>query len=203
MGDPHIHVSQSDTTLSASEGDINGILFSLAGNISGTQVTFTIVGNGITPGIGNATTNYIGTLSGDNITGNFSGFGSWSYPDANGNLITETATWTGTFTVTIEQTAVIDKILGIKKPGLIIGIIGTNFGDTQSDSMVHIGRKTFDSSSPRIKFWTDTEIRIRLPNYQCGWFKGRDYRYRRVWVTVDGVDSNKKRIKILKPSTCP
>jgi hypothetical protein len=96
----------------------------------------------------------------------------------------------------------IDKILGVKEPRLIVGIIGTNFGDTQGDSVVHIGPRIFDSSSPRIKLWSDSKIRIRLPKYQCGWFKGEGYRYRKVWVTVDGVDSNKKRIKVLKPSTC-
>jgi hypothetical protein len=96
----------------------------------------------------------------------------------------------------------IDKILGVKEPGLIVRLIGTNFGDTQDNSIVHIGPKVFDSSSLRIKLWSDTKIKIKLPNYQCGWFKGKDFRYRKVWVTVDGVDSNKKRIKVLIPSTC-
>jgi YD repeat-containing protein len=102
----------------------------------------------------------------------------------------------------VEQGPIINKIRGVKKPGLIVRIIGTNFGDTQGNSVVHIGPKTFNSSSPRIKLWSDTKIRIRLPNYQCGWFKGQDYKYIRVWVIVDGVDSNKKRIKVLKPASC-
>jgi hypothetical protein len=96
----------------------------------------------------------------------------------------------------------IDKILGVKEPGLIVRIIGSNFSDPQGDSVVHIGPKTYDSSSPKIKLWRNTKIRIRLPKYQCEWFQGQDFRYRKVWVTVDGVDSNKKRIKVLKPSTC-
>jgi hypothetical protein len=110
---------------------------------------------------------------------------------------------TSAITVQAAQTPVIDKILGVKEPGLIVRIIGQNFGETQGDSIVHIGPKTFDSSSPGIKLWSDTKIRIRLPNYQCGWFNGQGYKYIRVWVTVDGVDSNKKRIKVLKPDTCP
>jgi hypothetical protein len=109
---------------------------------------------------------------------------------------------TETYTISTTDNPVIDKILGVKEPGLIVRVIGQNFGDTQGDSVVHIGPRIFDSSSPRIKLWSDTKIRIRLPNYQCEWFQGQDFRYRKVWVTVDGVDSNKKRIKVLKPSTC-
>jgi hypothetical protein len=110
-----------------------------------------------------------------------------------------------TITIYYDQPGVpvINKILGIKKPGLIIGIIGTNFGSSQGNSIVHIGPGTFNSSSPRIKLWSDTKVRIRLPNYQCAWFKGQGYRYINVWVTVNGVNSNKRRIKVLKPDTCP
>jgi PKD repeat protein len=110
---------------------------------------------------------------------------------------------TSVITVRVNQTTVIDKIVGVKEPGLIVRLIGTNFGDTQGGSIIHIGPKTFDLSSPRIKLWSDTKISIRLPNYQCGWFQGQDYKYIRVWVTVNGVDSNKKRIKVIKPDTCP
>ncbi len=110
---------------------------------------------------------------------------------------------TSAITVRVAQTSFIDKILGVKKPGLIVRIIGQNFGETQGDSIVRIGPKTFDSSSPGIKLWSNIKIRIRLPNYQCGWFQGQDYRYIKVWVTVDSVDSNKKRIKVIKPFTCP
>jgi uncharacterized delta-60 repeat protein len=103
----------------------------------------------------------------------------------------------------VAQNPVIDKILGVKEPGGIIRIIGQNFGNSQGNSIVHIGSKTFNSSSPRIKLWSDSKIKIKLPNYQCRWFKGQNYRYLKVWVTVDSVDSNKKRIKVLKPDTCP
>jgi len=97
----------------------------------------------------------------------------------------------------------IDQILGVKEPGLIVRVIGTIFGDTQGNSIVHMGPKIFNSSSPKIKLWTDTKIRIRLPNYQCSWFNGQDYKYIRAWVNVDGLDSNKKWIKVIKPSICP
>jgi hypothetical protein len=97
MGDPNIHVSQSDNLLSASEEDVNGNPFTLDGVINGNVVTFTIQGTGITPGIGPSTTTYTGTIS-----GNFSGPASWTYEDENGNILTETATWTGTFAVTIK-----------------------------------------------------------------------------------------------------
>ena len=85
-------------------------------------------------------------------------------------------------------------------------IVGYGFGDTQGDSVVHIGRLSFDSSSPRIKLWSDAKIRIRIPfkDKPCEWFKHGDgeYRKRKVWVTV-GVDSNIKRIKVMKPIACP
>jgi hypothetical protein len=102
-----------------------------------------------------------------------------------------------------QQNSVIDKILGVKEPGGVIRIIGQNFCDTQGDSAVHIGPKVYGQGYGKIRLWTDTKIKVKLPNYKCEWFKGQDFRYRKVWVTVDGVDSNKKRIKVLKADTCP
>ncbi len=101
------------------------------------------------------------------------------------------------------QTPVIDKIRGLKEPGKIIRIIGSGFGATQGDSVVRIGPKVFGPGHTRIKLWTDTKIKIRLPKWKCTWFKGNDFRRRNIWVTVGGVDSNKKRRKIFKPDTCP
>jgi cysteine-rich repeat protein len=89
------------------------------------------------------------------------------------------------------------------EPGTVIRIIGTSFGNTQGDSVVHIGPRIFDSSSPRIRLWSDNRIRIRIPNYRCEWFRGQDYRRVKVWVTVNGIDSNWRRLRVLKPGTCP
>lgn len=106
MGDSHIQVTQSGTTLTASEEDIHGNPFSLDGVINGQTVTFTISGDGITPDIGRTTTTYTGTLTGNVVTGQFHGFASWQYVDVNGKDITETATMTGTFSSEIYQSAV-------------------------------------------------------------------------------------------------
>lgn len=118
MGDPYIHVSQSGTVISASGVDCNGHPYTLDGVISGNSVTFTIQGGGITPGIGPVITTYTGTLDGNIINGDFSGYASWTYKDENGNLITETATWTGTFTVIIEKPECNVKIIG--SPAIVI-----------------------------------------------------------------------------------
>jgi hypothetical protein len=88
------------------------------------------------------------------------------------------------------------------EPGNIVKIVGYNFGNTQGDNIIHIGDKVFDSSSPRIKLWSNTTIKVRVPNYKCEWFHMEDYKTMKVWVTVNGTDSNKTRLKVLKPSTC-
>lgn len=101
----NINVSQSGSALNAAANDINGMPYTLTGTVNGSNVTFTIQGYGITPGIGAATTTYTGTLSAGKITGTFSGQASWTYTDGSGNPVTETATWTGTFAVTIGAAA--------------------------------------------------------------------------------------------------
>jgi beta propeller repeat protein len=92
-------------------------------------------------------------------------------------------------------------------PGEVLRIIGSGFGNTQGDSVLHIGPKIYDSSHPRIRFWSDERIRIRIPfkKKSCAWYTHGDstHRRRKVWVTVGGVDSNKERIRVLKPGTCP
>jgi hypothetical protein len=90
-----------------------------------------------------------------------------------------------------------------QEPGKVIRIKGYNFGDTQGASVVHVGNRVYDSTSPKIKLWSDTKIRIRLRNYPCTWFNGRDVRRVKTWVTVGGTDSNKKKLKVLKPAACP
>lgn len=88
------------------------------------------------------------------------------------------------------------------EPTRRIRIIGRGFGDIQGDSVVRVGNKLFDQFSPRIKLWSDTKIKIKIPNYKCEWFEGQESRNTRIWVTVDGIDSNKKLLKTIKPDTC-
>jgi hypothetical protein len=94
------------------------------------------------------------------------------------------------------------------EPGNRLRIIGKGFG-SGDDSLVHIGPKEYEyGSSTRIKLWTDTKIKVKIPankytKNDCAWFKGQDYRKVRVWVTVGGVNSNKLKLKVLKPDTCP
>ena len=93
------------------------------------------------------------------------------------------------------------------EPGTVVSLYGIGFGDTQGDSVVHVGGWIFDFTSSRIKVWSDTKIKIRIPfgAKPCEWFIHGDgqYRNRRVWMTVDGLDSNKKLLKVIKPDACP
>jgi uncharacterized delta-60 repeat protein len=91
-------------------------------------------------------------------------------------------------------------------PGEYITIVGYNFGENIGDSVVHINGRTIDSSTPnRVKSWTDTEIKVRLPAswYDCAWFNGKNYRFRKAWVTVTGNDSNTKKFKLYVDPDCP
>jgi hypothetical protein len=79
-------------------------------------------------------------------------------------------------------------------PGDIITIIGSGFGDTQGDSLIHIGNKIdYDSSSPLIKLWSDTKIRLKIKR-PTRWFERKNGQKVRMWLAVDGVESNKKPI---------
>jgi len=88
------------------------------------------------------------------------------------------------------------------EPGVVMRIVGHGFNVLQGDSVVHIGNRVFDSSSARIKLWSATKIKIKIPKYKCQWFRDQANRSRRVWVTVRGIDSNKKKMKVMKPSAC-
>jgi len=90
-----------------------------------------------------------------------------------------------------------------QEPGKVIRIKGFSFGEVQGDSVVHVGPKTFDASSARIKLWSDNTIKVRLPKYLCDWFNGQEIRKRKIWVTVDDDHSNVKKMKVSKPGTCP
>jgi hypothetical protein len=91
-----------------------------------------------------------------------------------------------------------------QEPKKRIRIIGHNFGDTPDDIIVHFANKTYDGTSSRIKMWSNLKIIFVVPGYGCSFFDGYDtYRDRRVWVTINGVDSNKRKLQVLKPITCP
>lgn len=102
------------------------------------------------------------------------------------------------------------------EPGDKIRIIGSGFGNgisgegtpAETKSIVHVGAKQFEYGHPKIKLWTENKIKVKIPKDKytrnsCAWFKGEDYRKVKVWVTVGGIDSNKKRLKVKKPVTCP
>jgi PKD repeat protein len=78
--------------------------------------------------------------------------------------------------------------------GEIIRILGSGFGDIQGDSVVHIGNKTYDSTSPLIKLWSDTKIKFKVRR-RSQWFERKAGKKVKVWVTVNGVDSNIRRIR--------
>jgi hypothetical protein len=92
------------------------------------------------------------------------------------------------------------------EPTKAIRILGKGFGNGSGGgqySVVHIGSKEFEFGNSRIKLWSDTEIKVRLPRKSCQWFQGQDSRNVKVWVTVGGQDSNTVKAKVLKPDTCP
>lgn len=99
MGDSDIQIAQNNKSFSMSGTDGNGNPYTLSGSIAGTSVTFTIQGTGITPGIGPATTTYTGTIQGNTVQGDFTGSASWQTPAG----ATETATWSGTFSMDIQR----------------------------------------------------------------------------------------------------
>jgi len=73
-------------------------------------------------------------------------------------------------------------------------IKGFNFGETQGSSQFHIGGRTWYEGHPKIKFWSDHKIKFKIPLYKAPFLK-----YKEVWVTVGGIDSNKVMLAILEP----
>jgi len=111
-----------------------------------------------------------------------------------------------TFKLTIEPCISTVRPSHSVDPGEIIEIAGYNLGDG-TDGTLWLNSREYTTSEFRIKDWTKNLIKFRIPfeTKPCDWFQGGDgtYRNRKVWVTVDGVDSNVKRIKVLKPGSCP
>ncbi len=122
-----------------------------------------------------------------------------AYDDVSGELLGDVASG-----------PTIQNFRGPKEPGTILRIFGTGFGEPDENSVLHINRMTFDSTnttSNRIKTWTDTKIRVKLPfvNKDCDWYVhgNSTCRKRKVWVTVGGADSNIKTLRVRKPIACP
>jgi len=93
-------VSQAGNTLSGVEIRCFSCYHTLNGVVEGKSVLFTTNSFGIFPaGSSRHISTFEGMLNGNTLQGTFSGSVPWDTPDGR----TETATWTGTFTVTIEK----------------------------------------------------------------------------------------------------
>jgi len=98
----------------------------------------------------------------------------------------------------------VPSISGVNPKAFIKGdrikIIGVNFGPTQTDGEVYIGKKgQYNDGSPtggklqtRIKMWSNTKIKVKVAA-PAAWSGKNRY----VWVVKDGVVSNAKKIQIL------
>lgn len=102
---------------------------------------------------------------------------------------------------------VIDKIRPrSRERGKNIRIIGYNFGETQGDGEVRIGkRKHYNDPAlgmgkhlHRVRLWSPTKIKVRLSKrvVRKKWEGTRKY----VWIEKDCKKSNYKRVTILAPS---
>jgi hypothetical protein len=89
------------------------------------------------------------------------------------------------------------------EPKDILVIRGRNFSNNPSGAdVVRIGGRSFNHTHRRVKLWTNTKIRIRVPNYTCEAFGQNSSITKKVRVTVSGVDSNVKRLKVMRPHAC-
>jgi hypothetical protein len=103
-----------------------------------------------------------------------------------------------TFTQTDEPVIVGVGPSGGQEAGKVIRIRGYNLGDgSATPRIIHINNKAYQYPHTRIKLWSPTKIEFKLLNYKDTWFKGNDFRRRKVWATVGSVDSNKKSLKVL------
>lgn len=69
-----------------------------------------------------------------------------------------------------------------------------HLGETQGASALHIGGKTWYEGHRKIKVWQDNKIKFKVPAYT-----GNFPKYKDVWVTVGGIDSNKVTLTVLEP----
>ena len=97
----------------------------------------------------------------------------------------------------------IDKVKPLRsEPGGLIRIYGEGFGKPNKNSKIHIGSRKYGSRSSRIKVWRDNVIKLDISNYNCKWFGSNEEKKQKVWVTVDGDDSNTEKIKVVRPKKC-
>jgi len=73
-------------------------------------------------------------------------------------------------------------------------VMGLSFGDSQATSILHIGDKSWAEGHPKIKVWKDHKIKFKVPVYEAPFPKWKE-----VWVTVDGQDSNSMWLKVTAP----
>jgi len=78
----------------------------------------------------------------------------------------------------------------------IVRVKGVNFGVTQGSSTFHFHQKIWGEGHPKIWLWSDSKIKFKVPaTYPNPYFS----KFKDVWVTVNGKDSNKVQLKITAP----
>ena len=76
----------------------------------------------------------------------------------------------------------------------IVSLSGLRFGNMQGTSILHLGSKKFRFGNKKIQFWSNTEIDLKIPAF-LAWLPGTTQTLD-LWVTVNGVDSNKIQLTI-------
>ena len=104
---------------------------------------------------------------------------------------------------------IIDKLQRKRRePGQKFNIVGSNFGWGVTGDYVRIGPQQLPYNHNRIIEWTPTNIKVKIPKKKyvkngCAWFQGLNERKVKVWVNVGEIDSNKKRLTLIKnPADC-
>ena len=77
-----------------------------------------------------------------------------------------------------------------------VDIRGLNFGQTQCTSTLHVGPRVWSAGHPKIKLWSDDEIRFKVPKYK---YVRSFPKLKAVWVTVNGTDSDRIWLEITAP----
>jgi hypothetical protein len=96
-------------------------------------------------------------------------------------------------------TELVPDSIPASQPGCpqFVEIKGRHFGDAQRDSSIHVGKKIWTEEHPKIKLWSDTLIKFKVPNSTPPFPKSK-----KVWITVREMDSTKKRLEVVTPAAC-